>query len=418
MLSSRHALALSLAAAAVLFLGAPARAQEWTRFRGPNGSGVSSASVPVECTEATWNWRIQLPGAGHSSPVLWGDRLYLTSAEEPGGKQHLLCLRASDGKELWRATRSFAAYPKHRFNSFASNTPTVDGQGVYVAWVTPEGFNFHAYDHQGKERWKRELGKYDVNHGGAPSPVVVGDIVVVRSDSDEMGPESFIVGLDRKSGEVRWKVPRQSKNGSYSTPILYEPKGRPTELIVTSNAHGMTSLDPRTGAINWELNGIFQQRCVGGPVLHGDLLFACAGNGGGARQAVAVKPGSKEGNVAAQVAYQVSRGAPYVPTPLVVGDHLFLWGDNGVVTCVNAGTGEMVWMERVGGNYFGSPVCAGGKIYAMSADGELVVVEAAPAFKLLGRSKLGEGSHSTPAVAGGVMYLRTENHLISLGGKK
>jgi outer membrane protein assembly factor BamB len=400
-----------------VLLAAPLHAQEWTRFRGPNGTGVSTASIPVECTEATRNWRVRLPGAGHSSPVVWGDRVFVASAEEAEGRQHLLCLHAADGREVWRRTRTFKPYPKHRFNSFASNTPAVDEERVYVAWVTPESFTFHAYDHDGRDLWKQDLGKFDVNHGGAPSPIVVGELVVVRSDSDEDGPESFVTALDRSTGRVRWRTPRASKNGSFSTPFVYQPEGGPAELIVTSNAHGITSLDLETGAVNWEMAGIFQQRCVGSPVLAAGAIFATAGDGGGRRQAFALRPGSRNGG-APQVAYQVTRAVPYVPTPVALGDLLFLWADNGIVSCVRAATGEFVWTERVDGNYFGSPVCAGGKLYAVSAKGELVVVEASEQFRLLGRSDLGEASHSTPAVSGGAMYLRTESHLISLGGRK
>jgi outer membrane protein assembly factor BamB len=152
-------------------------------------------------------------------------------------------------------------------------------------------------------------------------------------------------------------------------------------------------------------------------VLVGDLVFGTAGNGGGDRQAVAVHVGARGGE-APKLAYQFTRGASYVPTPILVGERLYLWGDGGIVTCIRAGTGEVLWTERVGGNYFGSPICVSGKLYAMSARGELVVIDGGDQFKLLARSDLGEASHATPAVADGIMYLRTETHLLSVGGKK
>jgi outer membrane protein assembly factor BamB len=407
-----------LVAAGALFAATPTHAQEWTRFRGPNGTGISNATtVPVEYSAATGNWRTELPGVGHSSPVVWGDKVFLTSADETAGKRYLLCIRTTDGKILWRKSYDFSKHGRHKFNNFAASTAAVDAQHVYVPWFSPDGLSLHAVTHDGKDGWVRELGKWEGNHAGGCSPIVVDGLVILRSDSDATGPESFVVALDTKNGEIRWKTPRISKDAGYGTPVLYQPKGGPAELIVVGNNHGVTSLDPKTGTINWELGGMFIQRVVSTPVIIGDLIFGTAGNGAGARQAVAVRVGSKGGKTA-EVAYKIPRGVPYVPTPIVYNGMMFLWGDAGIVTCVKADTGEEIWSDRVGGNFFGSPVCVNGKIYGISADGEMVVIEAGPQFKVLGRSKLEGTSHASPAVSGGVMYVRTETHLISFGGKK
>jgi len=159
---------------------------------------------------------------------------------------------------------------------------------------------------------------------------------------------------------------------AYATPLLYTPKEGPAEVIFTCTSHGMTSLDPKTGEVNWEVPGIFTLRCVASPVIVGDLIFATAGVGNGDRQAVAVRPGSKAKKIEPQVAYKLQPGPSNVPTPIVVGGRIFAWGDGGIVTCLNGETGEQVWKERVGGNFFGSPVCINGKLYAMSAKGENV----------------------------------------------
>jgi outer membrane protein assembly factor BamB len=407
-----------LLAATSLLLGVlllPAQAREWTRFRGPNGTGVhpSARGLPTEYQAAAANWRVPLPGTGHSSPVVWENRVFITSAEEEAGKQHLLCLDAANGRVLWTRTNRFEPYPRHSFNSFASSTPAVDSEQLYVSWLTPEAFTVHAYDHEGRERWKRDLGRYEVNHGGSASPILFEDLVIIRSDSDRDGPESFVMALDRATGATRWRTTQSSTSGSYSTPLLMERPGRPTEMILTSNAHGFTSVNPRDGKVLWEVKGTFPQRCVASPVVAGELIFATCGDGAGQRHGVAVRAG-RQGPEA--VAYTVPRGVPYVPTPVVYQGLLFLWGDGGVVTCVRADSGEQVWMERVGGNYFGSPVCADGKLYAISTRGELVVIAASEKFQVLGRSELGEGSHATPAIAANTLYLRTESHLISLGG--
>jgi outer membrane protein assembly factor BamB len=393
------------------------QAQEWTRFRGPNGTGISKATgLPVSFTEKDFNWKVAVPGGGHSSPVLWGKKIFLTSGEEDKSKRYVLCLNAVDGKTLWTKSYDFKTYRHHEFNTVASATPAVDADRVYTTWTTHEAFTILALDHTGKEVWKTELGAYPTQHGGAASPILVGDLVIVVKEPEEgMGA---ILALDRKTGSIKWKRERASSSAVYSTPILFQPKDGPAELICTSTANGLTSLDPETGNPNWEVRNVFRARCVGSPVQVGDLLFGTAGNGGGDRQAVAVRPGSKKNGTAASVVYQVGRGVSYVPTPIVVGKHLFLWGDSGILTCIEGETGKQVYMERIGGNFFGSPVYADGKLWSLSTKGELVVVAASERFEALGRTDLGEMSHATPAIADGVLYLRTQSHLISVGGKK
>jgi outer membrane protein assembly factor BamB len=403
---------------AASIVGTPALAQEWTRFRGPNGTGISAATtVPVQFTAKDYNWRVELPGKGHSSPVLWGKKLFLTSGDPATGKRHLVCLDAATGKQLWVRSHSFPQYATHQFNNFASGTPAVDAEQVYFIFGTAESFVVHAYDHTGNARWQRDLGAFQVQHGAGNSPVVIGDIVVVAKEPDKA--EGLVAGLDRKTGEIRWKRVRPSREVPYSTPMLYQPKEGPAELIVTSGLHGFTSLDPKTGDLNWELSGVFNRRTVASPVLlPNGLIFQTTGDGGGNRLAAAIQPGSKKSAATGKVVWTLVRAVSYVPTSIVVGNRLYMWGDAGFVTRLNPDTGEILWSERVPGNFFGSPVCVNGKLYAMSAGGDLVVVDGGDEFKLLAQIPLGESSHATPAIADGVMYLRTETHLISVGGKK
>jgi outer membrane protein assembly factor BamB len=400
-----------LAFVLLLLLSSVANAQEWTRFRGPNGNGMGkAANLPVSFTEADCNWKVALPGEGHSSPVLWGKRIFLTSAER--AKRHILCLNATDGKTLWTKSYDYAAYRMHDYNTAASTTPTVDSDRVYVLWPSPESYSVVALTHAGAEVWRRDLGQYSNPHGGGTSPIVHDGLLILTMEP-ENGPGS-LVALDARTGEVRWKHDRASRTAPSAVPLLYQPKTGPAELVFTSTAHGFTSLDPRTGKVNWEVPRVFRARCVSSPVQVGDLIFQTAGTGGGEREAVAVRP---LGAGKAEVVYKMPpRGVSYVPTPLHVGENLFLWGDGGIVVCIKPATGEIQWQERVGGNYFGSPVCADGKIWAMNAKGELVVIAASGTFKELGRVDLGEPSHATPAVADGVLYLRTRSHLFSVGG--
>lgn len=395
----------------------PAVGQEWTRIRGPNGSGVSAATtVPVAWSDKDYNWMIDLPGTGHSSPVVWGERLFVTSADEPAGRRYLLCLDAQSGRKLWQGEFPFEKHPKHRFNTFAAGTPAVDAEHVYVVWQSRSKSSVTAFDHAGRQVWQYELGPFQGGHGPAASPIVHEELVIVCHDHE--GP-SYRVALDRRTGREVWKVDRPGRRACYSTPCVYRPREGPPQIICTHSYEGITSIDPASGTVNWEVRpfGEFQQRAIGSPVVAGDLVIGTSGFTTGKRNAVAVRPEPAGTSWTVEEVYRVSRGAPHIPTPLIYGGLMFLWDDRGIVTCVEAQTGETIWQKRIGGTFFGSPVCVDGRLYCIDRNGVVVVIEAGREFKLLARNELGEASCATPAVAGGVMYLRTESRLFSLGGK-
>ena len=394
----------------------PASAQEWTRFRGPNGSGLGEArNLPTQWTESDFNWRIELPGVGHSSPVLWEDRVFLTSGDEETGTRHVLAIDGQTGRTLWSRDFSSTKDRKHQLNSFASSTPAVDAERVYVTWATPQEYIVLALDHEGQPIWRVDLGPYKTGHGAGGSPIVHGDMVIVGNDQEG---QSSTVALDRATGEVRWRVPRKTKV-AYSTPCVHRPAGREAELIFTNWEHGVMAVDPATGKTNWEVQ-VFDQAhvetSIGSPIVVGDLVIGTCGWLGVATHSVAVRADVQKPGQASEV-YRVDRGAPLTTTPLAVNGLLFLWADEGVVTCVDSATGTLAWRKRVGGTYYGSPVVAGGRVYCASRDGEMVVLAAERDYQLVARNPLGEGSHSTPAIAGGRMYVRTFSHLISLGGR-
>jgi outer membrane protein assembly factor BamB len=391
-------------------------AQEWTRFRGPNGAGQSEAKFPAEFSERDLTWKVSLPGAGHSSPVLWGKQIFLTSAEAEQGRRWLLSLKASDGSLLWKKEFPFHTYHVNAQNGFATGTPTVDADRVYCTWATPEQYFAAAFDHQGKELWRVELGPFPSEHGYGASPMLYQDLLIVTNDQDG---NSSLQALDCKDGSVRWRIPRQQhlpdKNSSYSVPCIYQPPKGPAELIHNSWAHGITSLDPLTGATNWELP-VFERRTVSSPIIVDGLILGSCGEGGGKNTMVAVRPGVKNGR-SPELVYKLDKTyAAYVPTMVNAGNLVFLWGDRGIVTCIDGPTGKLHWRERVGGNFSGSPVRAADKIFCVSADGEVVALAASDQFKVLGRSPLNETCRSTPAIVGNRMYLRTESHLLCLPG--
>lgn len=396
-------------------VAAPSFAQQWPRFRGPEGSGLSDDAIPAELGPGAVLWKVPLPGVGHASAVVWGDRVFTTCGDESSGTQSVVCLSARDGAVLWKQDYPGETYRHHGENSYASSTPAVDGEHVYVCVMRPKELKVVALKHDGSPAWEKPLGPFITQHGGGHSPVVHGDLVIVANEQD--GPGSCLVALDRASGQVRWKTPRKSYRFSASTPCVFRPNGGPEQLVFTSWAHGMTAVNPADGAILWECEGAFEARTVASPVAANDagLVIASCGEGPGGRSMVAVKAPATPGGKA-EVAYKVTKAAPYVPTPLVKGQRLYYLADNGTATCADVSTGKMIWQERLpGGTFFGSPVCAGDTIFAVSKRGNLVAFASADEFKLLGNNDLGEKSDATPAIADGRMYVRTYGHLVCVG---
>ncbi len=401
----------------LLFVSSEANAENWTRFRGPNGSGLSEATtVPVKWDGDDIRWTVELPGIGHSSAVVWEKRLFVTSADAEAGKRYLIGLNAKTGERNWIKEFDFAKHKKHNNNSFASNTPAVDGDAVYVLWQSPEGSSLKAFTHEGDEVWTADLGPYRHGQGGATSPIVFEDLVVVSNDH---GKGSFLGGYDKKTGKERWRIPREGKRACYSTPCVYQPEGQAAELIFTHCFEGVTGVDPHSGKKLWMMDvfGRFPQRAVVSPFVVGDLVITGSGARGGERNIVAIRPPASP-EAKPQEAYRISKaGTPHVPTPIAYQDWLFLWGDNGIVSCVKADTGKPVWQKRLGGNYFSSPICINGKLYGVDLEGTVVVLDASDKFAELARNPLGRPTRATPAVANGVLYVRSESHVFAIGGK-
>jgi outer membrane protein assembly factor BamB len=396
-----------------------AAAQEWSRFRGPNGSGIGQAAgLPVSLQPGDFAWTADLPGQGHASPVLWGTRLFVTSADEQTGQQIVQCFDGRQGTELWSRRFDAGTYNKHKKNSFATSTPAADAEHLYVCWAAPGDagtrIQMAALTHDGTLVWQQDLGPFRGGHGFGASPVVHGELVVLNNQQD--GDESSLLAIDRRSGALRWKTPRKSMPTTYSTPVVYDGR-QGAELIFTNWQHGITSINPSDGSVNWEISvfGLRQERAIGSPVVAGELVIGSCGFVTAAKHTVAVRPPAAQGEQPEKV-YEIQRGAPHVPSLLVHDGRLYLWSDQGIVTCCDVTTGETRWQRRVGGNYSGSPVWADGRLYCVSEDGELVVLAASDEYALLGRSSLGDVCHSTPAIALGRMYLRTAGKLFCVAG--
>jgi outer membrane protein assembly factor BamB len=399
-----------------------ATAENWPRFRGPNGSGVSDAAgIPIEWTENDYRWKIELPGIGHSAPVVWGQKIFVTSGDKSGARI-ISCLNAADGRTLWSREFPAATHKTHLRNSFASGSPAVDERHVYVCWGTPEEYVVLALDHNGKDAWKRDLGPYGGSHGQGTSPIVFDDLVILDSDKPK---DNFLLALDSSSGKTRWELKLGTDRASYSTPCVYQPAGQPPTLIFTDWERGIQGVDPRSGKLLWEIDAFGgkdkeARRAIGSPIVAGNLVIGSCGFTNGKKFVVAVEPkrASPADKPTVREVYRLEKAVPQIPTVLAHNGLLFLWNDSGIVTCADAATGEVYWQERVGGNFNGSPVCIAGRLYCISEEGEVVVLAASKDFQLLARNSLGEASRSTPAIADGTLYLRTYSHLYAIGAKK
>jgi len=394
-------------------------AENWAQFRGPNGAGISTQKgIPIKWTAKDYAWQVNLPGIGHSSPIVWEDRVVVTSAANKGEKRFIECYHTKTGKSIWSNELGGTTHPKHGLNSFASATPVTDGKKVYVSWGDNDEYFIIAHDFKsGKELWRTQLGASlsKHGHGTATSPVLFEDLVIILNEQDT--GTGYIAALDQATGKERWKIERKIEIMTYATPIIIEVKGEP-QLINSCLDDGLMGINPRTGKVLWSTPGNFDLRTVAMPVHWKGIVYGSCGGGGKGKLMLAVKVGGK-GNVSqTHIAWKRQRSLPYVPTPIVYGEHIYLWLDNGIVICANARTGEEVWNERVGrGDFSSSPVCIDGKIYCSSRTGEFTVIKASPKYELLGRSQLGEATHATPAVSKGRMFLRGFKKLYCLEAK-
>lgn len=406
--------------AAVFTLAMSVQAENWPRFRGPNGQGISdAATIPVKWSEADYRWRIELPGGGHSSPVVWGDRVFVTCGDDKTLRGVLLCLSAGNGRELWRKDFPLEKHPLNTLNSYASATPALDADRVYVLWPGPAGSRLAALTHDGRDVWTIPLPGVRARHGAGSSPIVYGDFVIVSREQDKAGDQKSVwLAIDGKTGEIRWRYEHpENDNASYSTPCVWCDKSGREQLIFSSNTHGIAGVDPQSGAVLWKTPASLPARVVSSPVLADGLVIATCGEGGRGIRLAAVKPPEADGSAPTEV-YAIDRGVtPYVPVSVVHDGLLFGFHDQGTVSCLRSATGEVLWSEKPAGKYFGSPVCVGDRLYAITTDGNVVVLRAGPRYELLAVNPLGEKSHATPAVADGRMYLRTFSHLIAVGGE-
>ncbi|MBN2312680.1 MAG: PQQ-binding-like beta-propeller repeat protein [Sedimentisphaerales bacterium] len=405
----------------IVLSGLISQGQEWTRFRGPNGQGISEATtIPAQWTPADYNWKIALPGGGHSSPVIWKDKVFVTTGDQRANLGILLAVSVSNGQVVWRKDFTLAKYRVNDLNSYATATPTVDADHVYVLWPAKNETILVALDHEGNKVWDRTFEGVQNQHGAGSSPVVIGDRVVFSREHESRNTDakSAWTAVHRKTGQTLWTLERQtSTKTSYSTPCVYSHDNKP-QLIFASHAHGLTSVDLEKGTVIWEVPDAFSSRVVASLVISDGLIIGTNGDYGRGKRLIAIRPGSSDGSIQPKEAYKFDANfMPYVPTCIAQNGLLFMFDDLGYVTCLRSATGERLWRERPAKKFFGSPVWADGKLYCITTTGDVVVVKASENYGFLAVNSLGEKCHSTPAIAGGRMYVRTVSHLYSIGTK-
>lgn len=411
-----------LVALLVLGLAPAAMAENWPAWRGPRGDGSShETEVPT-----TWNgetgeniaWKVPIPGTGHSSPVVWEDRIFLTSCLDDTQERVLLCLDRRTGKTLWQTSvLKTPLEKKHHLNSYASGTPATDGKLVYVTFLapdfssnterTPGDLIVAAYDLEGNAVWTVRPGRFASIHGFCSSPVIFESLLIINGDHDG---DSYIVALDKATGKEAWRFARVHKTRSYCTPIIRELDGR-TQLIL-SGSKCVTSLDPRTGKEWWSIEGPTEQ-FVASMVDNGKLLFLTAGFP--ERHILAIRPDGEGDVTESHVVWRTQRGAGYVPSPVVVGDYLLVASDEGIGSCFDAASGERHWMQRLGKHYSASLMSAAGLAYFLADDGIMKVVRPGPKLDVVAENPLGEYIYASPAVSQGQLFLRGEKHLFCIG---
>jgi outer membrane protein assembly factor BamB len=423
---------------AVLAAASSVYAADWPQWRGPGGHGISPEDgVPIGWGPEATAWKTPLPGEGHSQPIVWKDRVFLTADVDAGpapeghkapvhtingetfvhpdshgtDRRHALKVLALDldsGRLLWERTAYEGAVFDniHRRSSYAAPTMATDGVMVY-AYFGPEGL--YAYDFSGELRWKASVGQFRLlGMGTGSSPVLAGHLVIIQRD-ENLGEESFIVAFDKRTGKEAWRTARPV-SASWSTPVLVEANGR--EELVTNGSEFVIAYDPATGKELWRAKS-HDSNAIHTPLVGHGLVIVSAGYP--TKRVIAIRPGGS-GDVTGtdRIVWQYDRGTAYVPSPILYGDHVYLVSDNGILTCLDAKTGKVVYEGgRVPdpGRFMASPIGFAGTLLLVSTEGDGYAVRAGPVHEVLARTSIDEPVFSTPAVAHGRLLVRGAKHL-------
>jgi outer membrane protein assembly factor BamB len=413
---------VTLSAPAVLFQDQDVRilemegkeaARYWARWRGPSGQGVVSESGYPDKWSATENvlWKTPVPGLGNSSPIVWGDRIFFTTAYDGGKRLSLLAFRRSDGVKLWE---SFAPEGStefvHRKNGHASATASTNGKLIFVSFGSR---GLMAFDFDGKVVWRQDLGDISNYWGTAGSPLLYKDRVILYQDQQRA--ESFIAAFDAATGKQIWRTKRNASVG-WGTPIAVRAGNR--DEIIVNGQYAVVAYNPEDGRELWRVNGPTMEVVPTVVVGHG-MLFSSSGRAG---PTLAIRPGGQGDVTASHVVWSSPRGSPFIPSPILHGGLLYLVNDmTSIATTFDARTGRTVWQDRLGvarrEGFSASPIAVDGKIFFTNDEGETFVLAAGEKFNVLHVNNIGERTLASPALVDRRWYIRTEQNLFAIGTK-
>ncbi|MFL5244750.1 MAG: PQQ-binding-like beta-propeller repeat protein [Gemmataceae bacterium] len=400
------------------FLQTAVGASDWPEFRGPTGQGVlTKGSLPTEWgSNKNVAWKQAIPGTGWSSPIVVSGRVYLTTAVPVAGAENgdltleALCLDAQSGKILWEKDvfqQDGKKSPRiHGKNSHASPTPLIVGDRLYVHF----GHQGTAcLDLEGKVIWQNREQTYKPVHGNGGSPILVDDALIFSCDGSD---KRFLVALDRHDGSVLWKTNREGKSQlpfSFSTPLLIVVDGK--KQVVSPGSDVVNAYDPVTGKEIWRVRytgySVIPRPVFGNGLIYMSTSFM-------APAVLAIKPDGQGDVTETHVVWKTKKSAPSTPSPLLVGDELYLVSDNGMAACLNAKSGEVHWQERLGGAYSASPLYGDGKVYFQSEQGIGTVIKAGKKYEVLAKNDLGERTLASYAAVDGALFIRTDKNLYKI----
>ena len=408
-----------------LVLGVAASAsggENWTNFRGPTDQGhADGADLPVKWSEGeNVAWKTPVPGKAWSSPVIWGDRIWLTNADEGGAYLSVVCVDKNSGKIVLKKRLQYVVAPQycHPFNSYASPSPVIEDGRVYVSFGSP--YNACLDSKTGEPIWERtDLVCYHFRGAGS-SPFLYKNLWITHFDGSD---RQYVAALDKLTGKPVWQTDRSvdfqdvdSETGrptregdlrkAFSTPVIADVDGKP--VLISLGSMALYAYDPETGKELWRVEAVGSHSGSCRPVVGHGLVFSPMGSG---RELVAVRPGGRGNVTDSHVAWRYDRAVPRRPSLLLVGDLLFMVNDQGVGACLEAKTGRELWRQRIGGDFSASPILAGGKIYFFDQKGKATVIKAAPQHEVIAENQLDEGLMASPAVSGNALFVRTKTHL-------
>ena len=405
---------LRLAAILTLVLAGTVRADDWPAWRGPTGQGFCiEKNIPVTWSKNTnVKWKVPLEHQGNSTPVIWGDKIFLTQANKGGGIRSLLCFARADGKMLWKKDVAYNDSERNwNANWYANASPVVDGERVVACFASA---GLYCFDFDGKELWKRtDLGNWQHQFGNGASPILYGDLAIQWCGPNEGKGRNFLIAVNKKTGVTVWE--HDEKTGSWATPVVAKIEGQDQMLLGAGSK--LKSFDPKTGKELWLCSGLTGYVYTSALYGNGVAVAMCGFYGA----SMAVKVGGT-GDISGNRLWRHPKNIQRVGSGMIIGDHIYMVDENGTPRCYEPTTGKELWQvkERPTGMTWGSMVHAEGRLYILMRGGETLVLKASPKYEVIGINHLepGEQTNSSLAISNGEIYIRTFRHLWCISEKK